>query len=112
MKRVAGLYLLWIVAVAEASPETLGRLFFSPEQRRLFEQQRQYGLSGSDAAIRLDGVVARPGRQTTIWINGRSRDGFHADTAPALRVGESIDATSGARRDVVPDGSVRRSDAR
>lgn len=100
-------------AAMQATAEPLGRLFFTPEQRLLFDRQRQYGgAPGAESTLRLDGVAARDSERSTIWINGRPEtDGGHRDIA-TLRVGESIDPVTRAKSDVVPHGSVTHSGAR
>jgi hypothetical protein len=110
MKMLKRVLFLCGMGVAAASPgEQLGRLFFTPEERLLLEQQREGGSSASpDARIRLDGRAARQNGNTTQWINGRvERDRRIAGTA-ALRVGESLDPLTGTKHDLVPDGSIVR----
>lgn len=56
---------------ASASAEQIGRLFFSPDERAMLEQQRQKGGVAHTAAkrITLTGLVKRSSGKTTIWIN-------------------------------------------
>lgn len=105
MKRRLASLLMFVAAAAAA--ETLGRLFFTPEQRAALERQRQSGRSGLLAeeapSIRLDGVMIDASGRTTVWRNGRADVG----TRPVMKVGETLDATSGTRSDVVVAGAVR-----
>lgn len=130
MKR--GLVVLWACAHgvgAAVSAEPLGRLFFTPEQRALLERQRQTGSAQStpaltDESVRLDGMLTRSDGPTTVWLNGRQLPEAHAagiraaahgraTTAtvsgrPAdVRVGETLDPVTGARRDLVDPDSIR-----
>ena len=54
-----------------AGAETLGRLFFSPDERAMLDQQRQKGSSvvTSTEKITLNGIVQRSSGKTTTWIN-------------------------------------------
>lgn len=57
---------------APASAEPLGRLFFSPDERAILDQQRQKGSSvvvTSTERITLNGIVQRSSGKTTLWIN-------------------------------------------
>jgi hypothetical protein len=90
-----------------AAAEPLGRLFFTPEQRMLFDRQRQYG-GNMRGTVRLDGIVVRAGAKPTVWINGLPQE-FGAPGAESLRPGESLNPVTREKTDVVPDGAIRRS---
>lgn len=107
---------------AQAAPvgASLGTLFYTPAQRQGIQQARQPNLTPESAApsvTNLQGVVRRDLGKGTVWINGKAiaEDGAKAPRIQGvdavvdgkrLRVGESIDAISGARSDVVAPGSV------
>lgn len=61
-------------AQAPANP-SLGRLFMTPDTRVQLERQRQLNLqearSMEAGAIRLDGIVARSGGKSTVWVNNQ-----------------------------------------
>ncbi len=97
---------------APADAGTLGRLFFTPEQRALFDRQRAEGWDAAESAIRLDGIATRSGRPLAIWVNGHAARGAAAGTMGALRVGETLDAATRRTTDVLPNGSVVRSSGR
>lgn len=117
--------LAWAAAPADAfAAEPLGRLFLTPERRATLERQRRTGLledvSTAGETISLDGTVTRSGGKTTIWINGRPRHEdsvaasqsrratVSADVTPSrLRVGESVNRTTGAQTDVLTPGAIR-----
>lgn len=121
-----------LAVAGPAAAEPLGRLFFSPEQRATLDRQRRGDASRpgpEGTAMRLDGIVARSGGRTTVWINGRPRydtvgdDSTPARPAPgdpalatiapagilptALRVGEAIDLVTRHKTDVVARGAIR-----
>lgn len=101
------LVLLSMFVAAAASAETLGRLFFTREQRAALERQRQSGRGDvpveEAASVRLDGVIRDSSGRTTVWRNGRTGGGAQ----PGIKVGETLDVASGARSDVVAPGAVR-----
>ena len=59
--------------------EPLGRLFFTPAQRKALDAGKQVRTSQSSAAsavrvpreITLNGVVTRSDGESTVWVNGR-----------------------------------------
>ncbi|MFZ4536567.1 hypothetical protein [Propionivibrio sp.] len=64
-------FLLGHTACAGAEP--LGRLFFSPDERTLIDQERQKSSGSTVSAtghVTLDGLVRRGSGKTTAWING------------------------------------------
>jgi len=102
------LFLSGMLVAATASAESLGRLFFTPEQRTALERQRQTGkaeaLLDDDQAVRFDGIVRSSSGRSTVWRNGRMTE----DAAdPRTKVGEILEPASGIRTDVVAPGAVR-----
>ncbi len=69
-----------------------GRLFFTPEERRLIDQKAQADRPPG----RLDGLVSGPDGQQTTWIDGKVRGG----QAARLAVGDS------PRQPLLPPGSL------
>jgi len=66
--------LCWNIALAE---ESLGRLFFTPAQRHIFDSGKQLPSSPKAAppgpqTAKLNGVVTRSDGETTVWINGHT----------------------------------------
>ncbi len=103
------LFLSGMLVATATSAETLGRLFFSADQRAALEHQRRTGdaagaLLEDDQAVRLDGVVNSSSGRSTLWRNGRMTN----DAAAArTKVGETLEPASGARTDVIAPGAVR-----
>jgi hypothetical protein len=60
---------------AQTNPNSLGRLFLSPETRAQLERQRQLNIQESRSleagTIRLDGVVVRSSGKSTVWVNNQ-----------------------------------------
>ena len=73
------------------SAETLGRLFFTPEQRRLIEHARQ-------APERNDGFLKSPSGREIQWLDGKPQDPKH----PSMPIGDS------RQTPLLPSGSVLR----
>ncbi len=71
--------------------ETLGRLFFTPEQRRLLEDSRQ-------APERNDGFLKSPNGREIQWIDGKTQDATRSTTP----IGDS------RQTPLLPSGSVLR----
>lgn len=106
MKTWGAIFLFVGVTTSGAAAETsLGRLFFTPEQRLLLDRQRQYA-GADESAIRLDGRVKRSNREPTVWINGRVEHDEALARGMGLRVGETIDPVTRRKTDLVPDDSV------
>ena len=121
---------------AQAQPQILGRLFFTPEQRDALDARRKARVPDKPAAVtvaspttRLDGFVRRSGGPSTVWVNGeglletspeaprigvnRSNDGKvsigvgDSGARVGLRPGETLDRGTGEVRDVIGDGEIR-----
>ncbi len=115
--------------------ESLGRLFFTPEQRQALDRQRQMegpgrSASAADPTLTVNGVVARSNGKRTVWINGTahterelrsgavvSAPGLGAgklrvrpEGAPPadLRVGETLDVGSGQTHSPLNEGRIGR----
>lgn len=136
MKRLAWPLLLLLalpVAHAADAPETLGRLFFTPERRAALERNRLLNIqetrSLEGATMSLDGIVQRSSGKSTVWVNGRAQNEGDAgssgvsarlnpqtpgrallapgEESPAqLKVGESMNRATGERNDRLGAGRV------
>lgn len=123
MKRIGVALLLGLAATAQA--ESLGRLFYTPEQRRLLDNARGQKVKLEEQTeepapeiVSLNGVVKRDDGHTTVWLNNRAvsdrkttggvtihPQGTASDpvlfTIPqaervvTLRVGQNLDVTTG-----------------
>lgn len=69
---------LLLAAAAPAGAETLGRLFFTPEQRTTLESLRLAPAAASTPGtpserVSVDGIIQRSSGPATVWINGVPR---------------------------------------
>lgn len=89
--------------------ESLGRLFFTPQQRATLERQRLTGVHGSSIAERhassytLNGEVRRSSGHNTRWVNNSALTG--AD-APRGIIGDTYHPTVGDRDRLLGDGRI------
>jgi hypothetical protein len=101
MRRLLPLLFLLGLPFSEACfAQELGRLFFTPEQRKALDARRKARVPDKPAAaavvvsptIRLDGYVKRSGARSTVWVNGESVDdkppSGDSDTRVPVTVGE------------------------
>ncbi|MEN6586101.1 MAG: hypothetical protein ABFE02_08685 [Sulfuricella sp.] len=88
IKIIAG-FLMFLPSLGMAAEQSLGRLFFTPEQRARMDAARQQERSiridteqqdnaPLDANMTLNGVVTRSDGKTTVWINNREQSGDKA----------------------------------
>lgn len=109
-----------------AASDELGRLFFTPEQRQQLDQRRANPIDerpavaaqSEESLVTVNGRVTRSSGKTTTWLNGvpqyDSRPAGAADrirlgagaSRPSVKVGQTLDRTSGAIRDGLQGGSV------
>lgn len=63
------------IITASAFGEVLGRLFFTPEQRRQLETIGiEHKASGNNMySLTVNGIVQKHGGKRTVWINGVSQ---------------------------------------
>ncbi len=105
---------LLILAAMPLRGEPLGRLFFTPEQRALLDQQRLRnqpaapGNAPDAAAYSLDGRVHRSSGRDTTWINGTplSEKDPQPRLPPDQKVGETSISGTGERSDPLQGGRV------
>jgi hypothetical protein len=108
--------------------ESLGRLFFTDEQRAALDARRRARVPDKPSAApvvaspttRLDGFVRRSQGPSTVWVNGEQapenvRPGERSVQVPVgeggarveLKPGEVLDRGSGEVRDVIGEGQIR-----
>ncbi len=69
--------------VAPASPAELGRLFFTPEQRKELERHQQQESATNGHTLTVNGIVQKTGGERTVWINGVPQAaGDHGEQIP------------------------------
>lgn len=67
-----GLCAFALTVSALANAEELGRLFFTPEQRKQLDYNYAQGTTSDNVgnALTLNGIVQKHGGKRTAWING------------------------------------------
>ena len=108
-------------AASQTSTDNLGVLFYSPTERMTIVRGRSENTADEipSSSLQLDGLVRRGQGKSTVWINSRpipeersitqkhavavTPAGVAVDGKP-LRIGESVDLTTGQRSDLVPPG--------
>ncbi|BCB25556.1 hypothetical protein SKTS_04420 [Sulfurimicrobium lacus] len=93
--KIIAVFLLLLPSLGMAAEQSLGRLFFTPEQRARMDVARQQERSikidtdqqesGPPVAnITLNGVVTRSDGKSTVWINNREQSGDKAISGIAV----------------------------
>lgn len=113
-----------ITSCAQAENDLLGTLFYSSAERAAIVAGRKDEATAaysSGAAVSLSGLVRRPGRKSTAWINGQIVEEGQAVTAAGVpsigkktvlidgrevKVRETLDLETGTRTDALPQGAV------
>ena len=120
---LAFLAILFLTTATWAQTQELGRLFFTPEKRAALDRQRQLNLSqnretlSENTPLTLNGIVRRSSGRGTNWVNGSAMEdstGKRSDAIsvktpggnPQLRVGDTLNQTSGEREDLLKGGSI------
>lgn len=91
------LFLFGLMVSAPCQAQTPGRLFFSPDERRLLEQEKAHGEATS-APGRLDGAIRSEHGRPIYWVDGLASE----TTPPAQAVGDSL------LQPLLPPGSLHR----
>ena len=119
-----GALLLALAAAPAAAQETLGRLFFTEQQRQDLDRRRQANIQETavviDSSVTVNGQVSRSSGKTTTWINGvpqanakRPNDpakatlpGAEGEPSVTVKIGQTLDKIRGEIKDPVPSGGV------
>lgn len=115
--KILAVFFALLPSLAMAVEQTMGRLFFTPEQRARMDVARQqersvrFDVEQQDDAspptnVTLNGVITRSDGKTTVWINNKEQSGEKAGSGIAVPrrgkpAGQVSVTTSDARR-VVP----------
>jgi hypothetical protein len=103
-------------AAAADEAATLGRIFLTPEQRRLLDEQRSNrGVAGPASAsaagggtgsqrVVLNGVVQRGAEPASVWINGQPAEAA-AISGNGVRTRRGRDAQGLTTVEIVRDGA-------
>jgi hypothetical protein len=109
--------LLAVATGPAAAQETLGRLFFTEQQRQDLDRRRQANIQEAtvvvDSLVTVNGQVSRASGKNTTWINGvpqtstrRSHDparvtlpGAEGEPSVTVKIGQTLDKVRGEIRD-------------
>jgi len=84
---------------------TLGRLFFTPEQRAARDRQQGSGATEKPNSLTIDGEIWRNTQRRTRWINGNT-DGPEGRQIPSIPVGDTLHHGTGGRESLLGDGRL------
>ena len=115
----------WAQPQSGAKPaEPLGRLFFTPEQRRELDRRRQLNIQEAivvhENRFTVNGQVSRSNGKTTTWINGAPVNDLYRPRDPAtipirpgegersvpVKVGQTLDKARGEILDGLAGGKI------
>ncbi|MBB5019473.1 hypothetical protein HNQ59_002775 [Chitinivorax tropicus] len=71
------LAMVWLNGGGQAEAASLGRLFYTPLERKALDEGRALSAQGDAPQVqesyrlRLDGYVDRKGSRATVWLNGQ-----------------------------------------
>ncbi|MDP2784357.1 MAG: hypothetical protein Q8O38_07175 [Sulfurimicrobium sp.] len=93
--KILAVFFALLPSLGMAAEQTMGRLFFTPEQRARMDVARQqersikFDLEQEDSApppanIILNGVITRSDGKTTVWINNKEQSGEKAGSGIAV----------------------------
>ncbi|HTQ75775.1 MAG TPA: hypothetical protein VMI74_15960 [Burkholderiales bacterium] len=106
--------------------ESLGRLFFTPQQRQDLDRRRQANIQESAATVNssvtVNGQVSRSRGKNTVWINGVPQENTKRPSDPArvtvpagegdnsssvsIKIGQTLDKVRGKVKDPIEDGKI------
>jgi hypothetical protein len=116
--------LLALAATPAAAQESLGRLFFSEQQRQDLDRRRQANIQETavvvESLVTVNGQVSRSSGKTTTWINGipqanarRPSDpakatlpGAEGEPSVTVKIGQTLDKVRGEIKDPVSSGRI------
>jgi len=116
----------WVAPpVIAATPENLGRLFFTPQQRQDLDRRREANVQESavaaESTLTVNGHVSRSSGKSATWINGVPQYDSHLPRNPArirlrtteseapveLKIGETLDKARGEIRNGLEGGRIK-----
>ena len=111
-------------AQSKSQVTELGRLFFTPQQRRELDHRRQLNIQEATVVpvndLTVNGQVSRSSGKSTTWVNNVPRHDAYPSRDPAhvtlpgdegeppvtLRIGQTHDKVRGETRDVLGSGKI------
>jgi hypothetical protein len=104
--------------------QSLGRLFFTPQQREDLDRRRQANIQEAavvvESLVTVNGQVSRSSGKTTIWLNGVPQadtrkpsdpakvnlPGAEGESSVRLKIGQTLDKTRGEIKDQLGEGRI------
>ena len=80
MRLLTTLLLFAIFPISSIQADSLGRLFFTPEQRAQLEYNHAHNATAegaSSSVLTVNGIVQQHGGVRTVWINGAAQKSVH-----------------------------------
>jgi hypothetical protein len=120
----AGAFLLGVATGQVAAQDTLGRLFFTEQQRQDLDRRRQANIREGavivDSFVTINGQVSRSSGRSTTWINGVPQESARKPPDPArvtvpggegapsvsLKIGQTLDKIRGKIIDPAAGGAA------
>ena len=124
---LAAVFLVSQAAFAQdnSAASSLGKLFFTPQQRQELERRRELNIQEAAVVVEslytVNGHISRSSGKTTTWVNGVAQNEIYRPRNPAviplqpiqdeppvdLRVGQTLDKNSGAINSGLAGGEIR-----
>lgn len=83
VRQITFVLLVAISLVSSAQAGSLGRLFFTPEQRAQLEYNRARNAAAEEgdttSVLMVNGIVQKHGGGRTVWINGKAQNAGKSD---------------------------------
>jgi hypothetical protein len=95
---------------AAAQDDTLGRLFFTPQQRAAFDRERLLGGGQRNATLEgeasyvFNGEVRRSSGRNTRWLNGEAQES--GGPRPPVAPGDTWHPATGEGESVLGEGQM------
>jgi len=124
LSTLLGAILLALAVDSAAAADSLGRLFFTPQQRQDLDRRRQANIQESavttNSSVTVNGQVSRSNGKNTVWINGVPQEttrrpidparatvqGGDGEPSVSIKIGETLDKVRGKVRDTIEDGQI------
>ena len=126
----AGALLLAVAAGPARAQATLGRLFFTEQQRQDLDRRRQANIQESavvvESLVTVNGQVSRSSGKSTTWINGVPQTSTRKPSDPAratlpaaegepsisVKIGQTLDKVRGEIKDPASGVKIENQPAR
>ena len=109
MKKFIAIALLVLSSPPHA--ETVGRLFFTPQQREQIDAHELQNQEQSNATLTVNGIVQKHGGVRTVWLNGIAQSAVSAQPNPASviltlpRKNQAVTIKVGEKIQLAPDAN-------